>query len=114
MGLTLLDYAGVAITAAMQGRSLGPLLSGSDPPADWRTDFFYEHHTLPHMVPPNEGVRTGDWKYIRYVEPNPLVEELYDLKTDPVDLHNLAGDPAHRQTLERLRARWVQLRETAR
>ncbi|HEX4142635.1 MAG TPA: sulfatase [Pirellulales bacterium] len=114
---TLLDYAGVAAPAAMQGRSLRPLLAaapGVGPPADWRSDFFYEHHTFPAILPPSEGVRTDDWKYIRYVEPNPLVEELYDLAADPAELHNLALDPAHRPTLDRLRARWSELGQTVR
>ena len=30
-------------------------------------------------------------------------EELYDLDTDPDQLHNLAGEKSHRDTLERLR-----------
>jgi arylsulfatase A-like enzyme len=36
-------------------------------------------------------------------------EELYDIKNDPCELHNLADDPAHSATLERLRGemdRW--------
>lgn len=38
------------------------------------------------------------------------VEELFDVESDPHEIHNLAGDPAHRQTLERMRAaveRWM-------
>jgi N-sulfoglucosamine sulfohydrolase len=31
-------------------------------------------------------------------------EELYDLRKDPSEVHNLAGDPAHRGVLERMRA----------
>lgn len=38
-------------------------------------------------------------------------EELYDLKNDPYELHNLAGDPAHQDTLARLRRtlnKWIE------
>ncbi len=45
----------------------------------------------------------------RFFEPR-APEALYDLEKDPYELHNLAGDPAHAQTLESLRARlteWV-------
>ncbi|MEX1089744.1 MAG: hypothetical protein WEC36_11060, partial [Phycisphaeraceae bacterium] len=31
-------------------------------------------------------------------------EELYDALADPQMVHNLAGDPAHRSTLDRMRA----------
>jgi arylsulfatase A-like enzyme len=117
MAPTLLDYAGVEIPATMQGRSLLPFLAasaGAAPPANWRTDFFYEHHTRPQMLPASEGVRTADLKYIRYVEPNPLVEELYDLKADPDERRNLAHDKSHEPALQQLRARWAELRAAAR
>ena len=43
--------------------------------------------------------------------PTRPVEELYDVQADPFEVHNLAGDPANRSTLETLRARldrWIQ------
>ena len=40
-------------------------------------------------------------------------EELYDCRKDPYQLHNLAGDPAHKATLEKLSARLTaHLKET--
>ena len=39
----------------------------------------------------------------RFWEPKPA-EELYDLRNDPDEVHNLANSPAHRHILERLRA----------
>ncbi|MBM4094521.1 MAG: sulfatase, partial [Planctomycetes bacterium] len=46
----------------------------------------------------------------RYFSPTKPVEELYDNHTDPDQINNLAGDPKHRNTLERMRAecvRWM-------
>lgn len=37
--------------------------------------------------------------------PRRPTEELYDLTTDPWEIHNLAADPAHRETVESLRRR---------
>ncbi len=102
---TMLAMAGVRVPAEMQGRDLGPLLAGQRP-ADWRTDFFYEHHFDPARIPPSEGVRSERWSYIRWIAPNPLTEELYDLAADPLEARNLAGSPAHAAELTRLRARW--------
>ncbi len=36
-------------------------------------------------------------------EPGKPKEELYDVATDPHEIHNLAADPAHKETLDRLR-----------
>jgi arylsulfatase A-like enzyme len=105
---TFLELAGIQPPAVMQGRSLAPWVRG-ETPADWRGDFLYEHHTFPKIIPPSEGVRTRDWKYIRWIDRDPVVEELFDLKKDPNEENNLAADPASAAKLEELRARWKEL-----
>ena len=102
----MLALAGVTPPARMQGRSLIPLVQNRHP-ADWRTEFFYEHHTLPKLIPPSEGVRTEGWSYIRWLDEKPLLEELFDLKADKLEEHNLATDSKYAQTLAQMRARWA-------
>jgi arylsulfatase A-like enzyme len=105
---TLLDYAGVTVPAAMQGRSLRPLVEKAEVRA-WRTDFLYEHHFGPRIIPPSEGVRNERWKYVRYVNESPVIEELFDLKRDPFEARNLAADAKHAAMLAEMRERWMTL-----
>ncbi|MDB5296559.1 MAG: hypothetical protein JWO31_2542, partial [Phycisphaerales bacterium] len=116
---TLLDLAGVPAPAIYQGRSLRPLLDGR-PPADWRTDFFYEHlleatgpgHPgLAVSIPKSEGVRTERFTYVRWFEQTPVVEELYDHEADFAQTKNLIADPAFAAEAERLRKRTTELRD---
>ncbi len=107
---TMLSLAGMTPPAGMQGRSLLPLLENQPSPG-WRTDFFYEEHFFPTKIPPSEGVRTERWSYIRWVDEKPVSEELFDLKTDPLEGHNLAADPENAKIIAGLRARWEKYRE---
>jgi arylsulfatase A-like enzyme len=107
---TLLDYAGVPVPGVMQGRSLRGLVE-KQPVGGWRTDWLYEHHFGPKIIPPSEGVRTERWKYIRYLNESPVIEELFDLKRDPLERRNLAGEMKHAATLAQLRERWKTLGE---
>jgi arylsulfatase A-like enzyme len=47
----------------------------------------------------NHAVRSGPWRYIRYVTGD---KELYDHRTDPNEITNLAADPAHAGTMSTL------------
>lgn len=105
---TLLGLAGVAPPDSMQGRNLQPLLHGAR--IGWREDFFYEHLFQHPRIAASEGVRTTRWKYIRYVTQEPVVEELYDLESDPYEERNLVTDEAAQPHLQQLRARWEALR----
>ena len=102
---TLLAAAGVPSPQSLQGRSLFPLLSGS-PPA-WRKEWFYSHlfGGMPPkvIIPRSEGLRTERYKYIRWTDPRPAVEEVYDLQRDPEELQNLAGS----RVRAKLEDRWT-------
>jgi arylsulfatase A-like enzyme len=111
---TILDLAGIAAPARMQGRSLAPLLRGD--PVVWRDDWFYEFQLRVgqgQYFPTLEGVRTDRWKYVRFLDPEIEGEALYDLDSDPLETENLAERPEHREQLETLRRRWQQYREAA-
>jgi choline-sulfatase len=45
-------------------------------------------------------VRSGEWKYTFWVHDIP---ELYNLRTDPAELHNLAAEPAYGAQVERMK-----------
>jgi arylsulfatase A-like enzyme len=104
---TILELAGVPAPAEMQGASLVPLLHGESVP--WREDFLYEHRINIKTIPRSEGVRTTRWKYVRYTQQQPVVEQLFDLETDPLEEHDLATDPACTDQLKTLRKRWEEL-----
>ena len=106
---TLLDLVGLTAPAHFQGQSLMGLLA--DPQRPWRSDWLYEYYEYPgaEQVKPCRGVRTERYKYIHYFT-EPQEFELYDLKEDPEELHNLHGDAAHAGRTRELAARLEQLR----
>jgi len=109
---TMLNMAGVEPPEGMEGESLLPLMN--DEAVDWRDEWFFEHHfgeNRDYPIPASEGVRTERYSYIRYINYDPVHEELYDIQKDPEQLHNLAGDEAHADTLELMRAKWRDWRD---
>ena len=100
---TFLDWAGVEVPSRYQGHSLKPVVK-SGKPDDWRTESFHEHFAVRQRIPAFEGLRNEQFKYVRYVD-NENHEFLHDLKNDPNELMNLAGDPNHQEILAAMRAR---------
>ncbi|MEZ6038453.1 MAG: sulfatase [Planctomycetota bacterium] len=105
---TLLALAGVAAPGDYDGEDLMPLVRGERLP--WREDFLYEHRFDNPTIPKSVGVRGPRWVYACYDEQVPPYEQLFDLQEDPAELHDLARDPAHRETLQTMRARCEELR----
>ena len=105
----MLDAAGVKVPADMQGRSFLPLLEGRTP-KDWRTSMYYRYyHPGDHNVAAHYGIRTDRYKLIYFDKLNQW--ELYDLKKDPIEMHNLYGDPASAALTKQLRAELYRLRK---
>jgi len=110
---TILAAASVPAPARMQGRDIAPLYLEATPPR-WRDEFFYEHATVRSIdfIPSSEALVRKDVKYIWW--PDFKHEELFDLRADPLEEHNLAADPAHATQLTALRARFAELKRAAR
>ncbi len=57
---------------------------------------------VPKPLAPLGSLKEKDWSYIR--REGDLREELFHLREDPKEQHNLAGDPAATMTLQQMRA----------
>jgi len=108
---TFLDYAGAAVPADMQGRSIRPLLRGRTP-EDWRTSMYYHYYEFPgaHSVRRHYGVRTRRYKLIHYY--HDMDEwELFDLEKDPHELKSVYDDPAYAGIVRELKTELARLRK---
>lgn len=96
-------FTGIAgTTLPSDGHSLLPLLRGHSP-SDWRTAALIEHRNSHNKLAgaadaqqpasgkptPYEAMRTPGFLYVEYSDGE---REFYDLRTDPFELHNIAGN----------------------
>ncbi|MDE6500205.1 MAG: sulfatase, partial [Rikenella sp.] len=110
---TFLTLAGVPVPEDMQGVSLVPLLRGERTKEGWRDAIYYHYFEFPgeHRVRRHYGVRTDRYKLIHFYGHDIDTWELYDLKTDPTELHNRYDDPKLAKVRARMHERLEQLRE---
>jgi N-acetylglucosamine-6-sulfatase len=87
----VLDFCGVKPQRPMQGRSWRPLVTGKKPAEPWRDSFVYTMHGQDAARPTVKALRTDRYKLILNLNPRDK-DELYDLRTDPGEMKNLALD----------------------
>jgi arylsulfatase A-like enzyme len=107
---TFLDAAGLKAPKEMQGASLLPLFKGREP-RSWRDSFYYRYYHDPghHNTRAHYGVRTETHKLIYYWKKDQW--EMFDLRNDPNELHNLYNDPAHAKTVAKLKKELYRLKQ---
>lgn len=109
---TILELAGAEIPENMNGRSFLPVLRGETASGD--NELLYEYYweyAFPH-TPTVFALREDRYKFIFYHGVWDI-NELYDLQTDPREMHNLIRVPAYQQRVREMRERlWDRLEAT--
>ena len=89
---TVAGLAGIELPDRLAGRDLSPLWKGN--PIGWRDSVMLAYTDT------MRAVRDERWKLIVYPRTNH--RQLFDLRKDPDEQRNLAGDPRHADTVGRL------------
>ncbi|HMR91588.1 MAG TPA: sulfatase [Chitinophagaceae bacterium] len=107
---TLLQAAGVAIPADMQGESFLPLVSNEKMAGKKGRKAIYYHYyeNGEHAVSPHFGVSTGRYKLIRFYK-RTEGWELYDMKKDPAEMNNVYPQKKYRDKVKKLKKELLRL-----
>lgn len=91
---TLGELAGVSAPSGSEGRSLTPVLV--DPTKTYRSCILTAYANT------QRAIRDDRWKLVVFPQINKT--QLFDLQSDPDEMHDLSNDPKHKQELARLTA----------
>ncbi len=92
---TVCELVGTAPPKGIDGRSFKPVIDREAKAG--RSELFLSYRDV------QRAIRNERWKLIRY--PQVDVTQLFDLRDDPHETRDLAGDPAHAKRVEQMLAR---------
>ncbi|MBX7122017.1 MAG: sulfatase-like hydrolase/transferase [Opitutaceae bacterium] len=92
---TLLDLCGLTIPQGWDAVSFKSLLSGETTEV--------HPYLVGYYLDESRSIRTSEWKLITF--PRSGLTQLFNLGDDPLEAHNLAGDPAYAGIVENLRGK---------
>ena len=99
---TICDLAGASTPGEVEGKSLIPIMKGET--RSLRESLLGAYTGCQRMI------RDARWKLIVYKVDGYKTTQLFDLDSDPDELHNLADDPSQKSTREQLEAMLTQAR----
>jgi len=95
---TIMSIAGIPEEPSLPGQSLLPFVTGEGEYSE--NDAIYcQYHQKQRWAAPIRMIRTEKWKYNIYIKHG---AELYDLESDPHEIHNLVDDPDYREIQKKL------------
>ncbi|MCL4402805.1 MAG: sulfatase-like hydrolase/transferase [Acidobacteria bacterium] len=94
---TLCDLCGVPKPQSLEGRSLLPLMKGTE---DGKDRYAMAENFRAGFA--GRMIRQGQWKYCYFHKDR---EQLFDLRNDPEESENLVNRPEHREMIAALKAR---------
>lgn len=104
IGPTMLAAAGLETATQMDGQSFLQLAAGQVEASAWRKNLLYEYYweyNYPH-TPTTFALRTPQYKFIQYHGVWDI-DELYDMKNDPHEMHNLIFSKEHQPLIAKMR-----------
>ena len=93
---TLSSLCGLDVPARLQGKNLAPVF---DDPSHTVRDAAFSANGKGFLL------REERWAYLQYGEKGAKGAQLFDMEKDPGQYTNLAGKPAHKKTVARLKAK---------
>ena len=106
---TILNWCGAPVPGELEGADIGALARGGDEPVHDGIALEYHSSNWGERPAPLRAWRTEDWKYVATDGGD---DELYDLRADPLERHNLSEDPAAaaaaREQLRAALAAWLE------